>query len=187
VKNERKVLKNKSILLGVTGGVAAYKAIDLTRRLREEGSSVTVIMTGAAGNFVTPLSLEVALQNKVYSDLFCDPISHIIVPSGADLLVIAPATANIIGKFAHGIADDFLSTALLSFNGSIVIAPAMNWRMYENPVVQDNLKSLRSRGVIQVGPEKGPLACGEEGIDRRKVWIYLCGPQRGIQPTGQCL
>jgi len=166
VKNKRKVLKNKSILLGVTGGVAAYKAIDLTRRLREEGSSVTVIMTGAAGNFVTQLSLEVASQNKVYSDLFSDPMSHIAVPSGANLLVIAPATANIIGKFAHGIADDFLSTALLSFNGRIVIAPAMNWRMYENPVVQDNLKSLRSRGVIQVGPEKGPLACGEEGIGR---------------------
>ncbi len=166
MKNKRKVLKNKSILLGVTGGVAAYKAIDLARRLREEGSSVTVIMTGAAGNFVTQLSLEVASQNKVYSDLFSDPMSHIAVPAGADLLVIAPATANIIGKFAHGIADDFLSTALLSFNGSIVIAPAMNWRMYENPVVQDNLKSLRSRGVIQVGPEKGPLACGEEGIGR---------------------
>jgi phosphopantothenoylcysteine decarboxylase / phosphopantothenate---cysteine ligase len=166
VKNERKVLKNKSILLGVTGGVAAYKAIDLGRRLREEGSSVTVIMTGAAGNFVTPLSLEVASQNKVYSNLFSDPMSHITVASGADLLVIAPATANIIGKFAHGIADDFLSTALLSFKGNIVIAPAMNWRMYENPIVQDNLKSLRSRGVIQVGPGKGPLACGEEGVGR---------------------
>lgn len=166
MKNARKVLKNKSILIGVTGGVAAYKAIDLIRRLREEGSSVTVIMTGAAGNFVTQLSLEVASQNKVYSDLFSDPMSHITVPSCADLLVIAPATANIIGKFAHGIADDFLSTALLSFNGRTVIAPAMNWRMYENPAVQDNLKSLRSRGVIQVGPEKGPLACGEEGVGR---------------------
>ncbi len=102
VKNERKVLKNKSILLGVTGGVAAYKAVDLIRRLREEGASVTVIMTEAARNFVTPLSLEVASQNKVYSDLFSDPMSHITSACHADVMVIAPATANIIGKFANG-------------------------------------------------------------------------------------
>jgi phosphopantothenoylcysteine decarboxylase/phosphopantothenate--cysteine ligase len=166
VKNERKVLRNKSILLGVTGGVAAYKAVDLIRRLREEGSSVTVIMTEAAKNFITPLSLEVASQDRVYSDLFSDPMAHITLPFNADVMVIAPATANIIGKFARGIADDLLSTSLLSFRGKVIIAPSMNWRMYENPVFQENLRYLLSRGVIQVGPEKGGLACGEEGLGR---------------------
>jgi phosphopantothenoylcysteine decarboxylase/phosphopantothenate--cysteine ligase len=166
VKHERKVLRNKSVLLGVTGGVAAYKAVDLIRRLREEGSSVTVIMTEAAKNFITPLSLEVASKNKVYSDLFRDPLSHVTLPANADIMVIAPATANIIGKFAKGIADNLLSTSILSFNGRVVIAPAMNWRMYENPIFQENLKYLLSHGVIQVGPEKGSLACGEEGIGK---------------------
>ncbi len=166
MKHERKVLRNKSVLLGVTGGVAAYKAVDLIRRLREEGSSVTVIMTEAAKNFITPLSLEVASKNKVYSDLFQDPLSHVTLPANADIMVIAPATANIIGKFAKGIADNLLSTSLLSFNGRVVIAPAMNWRMYENPIFQENLKYLLSQGVIQVGPEKGSLACGEEGIGK---------------------
>jgi phosphopantothenoylcysteine decarboxylase/phosphopantothenate--cysteine ligase len=160
------VLRNKFILLGVTGGVAAYKSLDLIRRLREEGSSVTVIMTGAAKNFVTPLSLEVAAGQSVYADTFSDPMSHITLPANADIFVIAPATANIIGKFANGIADDLLSTCLLSFRGKTVIAPAMNWRMYENPVFQKNLKTLLSLGVIQVGPEKGSLACGEEGIGK---------------------
>lgn len=166
MKNERKVLKNKSILLGVTGGVAAYKAVDLARRLKEEGSSVTVIMTETSKNFITSLSLEVASQNQVYSDLFSNPMAHILLPAHADIMVIAPATANIISKFAKGIADDLLSTSLLSFRGKVIIAPAMNWRMYENPVFQENLKSLLSRGVIQVGPEKGSLACGEEGIGK---------------------
>jgi len=160
------VLRNKSILIGVTGGVAAYKAVDLIRRLREEGSSVTVIMTEAAKNFITPLSLEVASQNRVYSDLFSDPLAHIMLPANADIMVIAPATANIIGKFARGIADNLLSTSLLSFRGKLIIAPAMNWRMYENPIFQENLRYLLSRGVIQVGPEKGALACGEEGMGR---------------------
>lgn len=160
------MLRNKSILLGVTGGVAAYKTVDLIRRLREEGLSVTVIMTEAAKNFITPLSLEVASHNRVYSDLYKDTLAHINLPASADILVIAPATANIIGKFAGGIADDLLSTSLLSFRGKVVIAPAMNWRMYENPIFQENLRSLLSRGVIQVGPEKGDLACGDEGIGR---------------------
>jgi phosphopantothenoylcysteine decarboxylase/phosphopantothenate--cysteine ligase len=166
VKNERKVLRNKSILLGVTGGVAVYKAVDLIRRLREEGSSVIVIMTEAAKNFIAPLSLEVASQNRVYSDLFSDPLAHIMLPANADIMVIAPATANIIGKFARGIADDLLSTSLLSFRGKVIIAPAMNWRIYENPIFQENLRYLLSLGVIQVGPEKGALACGEEGMGR---------------------
>jgi len=166
LKNERKVLKNKSVLLGVTGGVAAYKALDVIRRLREEGDSVTVISTEAAGHFVTPLSLEVASGTKVYTDLFSDPLSHITLPSQADIFLIAPATANSIGKFANGIADDLLSTCMLAFPGKVIIAPSMNWRMYENAVVQENLQKLVSRGFIQVGPDKGSLACGEEGWGR---------------------
>lgn len=166
MKNERKVLRSKSILLGITGGVSAYKSIDLIRRLREEGGLVTVIITEAAKHFVTPLSIEVASRNKVFSDLYADPMAHISLSADADIMVVAPATANIIGKFAHGIADDLLSLSFLSFKGKVVIAPAMNWRMYENPVFRRNLDTLLNLGVIQVGPEKGSLACGEEGIGR---------------------
>jgi phosphopantothenoylcysteine decarboxylase/phosphopantothenate--cysteine ligase len=166
LKNKRKVLRNKSVLLGITGGVSAYKSIDLIRRIREEGALVTVIMTEAAKHFVTPLSLEVASQNKVYADLYDSPMAHISLPADADIMVVAPATANIIGKFAHGIADDLLSLSFLSLQGKVVIAPAMNWRMYEHPVVQSNLHALLKLGVIQAGPERGSLACGEEGIGR---------------------
>lgn len=159
-------LKNKSVLLGVSGGVAAYKAVELVRRLIDEGASVTVIMTGAAGHFITPLSLEVASHNNVYTSLFDTPMAHIDLPGKADVMVIAPATANIIAKFAHGIADDLLSTCFLSFQGDIVIAPSMNWKMYENQIVQENLRKIKSLGVIQVGPVKGSLACGEDGLGR---------------------
>jgi phosphopantothenoylcysteine decarboxylase/phosphopantothenate--cysteine ligase len=166
VKDRKKVLKNKKILLGVTGGVAAYKAVDLIRRLKDEGASVTVIMTDASKNFITPLSLEIASDNKIYSDLFEDPMSHINLTREADLMVIAPATANIIGKIANGIADDLLSTCILSLRGKVIIAPSMNWRMYENPIFRENLNRLIRHGFIQVGPDKGALACGEEGVGR---------------------
>jgi phosphopantothenoylcysteine decarboxylase / phosphopantothenate---cysteine ligase len=134
--------------------------------LRDEGASVTVVMTEASQRFVTPLSLEVASQNKVYTSLFDDPMAHIDLPSSADLMVIAPATANVISKFANGLADDLLSTCLLSCGCKIVIAPAMNWRMYENRFFRENLRKVTSSGALQVGPEKGELACGEEGTGR---------------------
>jgi phosphopantothenoylcysteine decarboxylase/phosphopantothenate--cysteine ligase len=159
-------LKNKSLLLGVTGGVAAYKSVDLVRRLRDEEASVRVIMTEASKNFITPLSLEVASQNRVCASLFDEPMAHISLPASSDLIIIAPATANILSKYAAGIADDLLSTCLLSFSGPVIIAPAMNWRMYENPIVREHLEKLASLGVIQVGPRRGNLACGEEGIGR---------------------
>ena len=125
------------------------------------------VMTEASRQFVTPLSLEVASQNRVLTSLFEEPLTHIKLPAGADLLIIAPATANIIGKYANGIADDLLSTCLLSYTGKVIIAPAMNWRMYENRIFQENLRKITSSPeVIQVGPEKGDLACGEEGIGR---------------------
>ncbi len=123
-------------------------------------------MTEAARQFVTPLSLEVASQNKVYTSLFGEPMAHINLPAKTDVMVIAPATANTIAKLAHGIADDLLSTCFLSYEGRLVIAPAMNWRMYENRIFRENLEKLLSLGVVQVGPERGDLACGEEGIGR---------------------
>ncbi|MDA8214703.1 MAG: bifunctional phosphopantothenoylcysteine decarboxylase/phosphopantothenate--cysteine ligase CoaBC [Nitrospiraceae bacterium] len=168
------MLKDRSILLGITGSVAAYKSIELIKGLRHEGASVKVVMTEASKRFITPLSIELATEspiepasgNSVYCDMFDSPLSHVSLPADADLFVVAPATANIIGKYANGIADDLLSTALLAFNGKVIIAPAMNWRMYENPVFQKNLQYLVSIGVKTVGPERGSLACGEEGIGR---------------------
>ncbi|HEX8947485.1 MAG TPA: bifunctional phosphopantothenoylcysteine decarboxylase/phosphopantothenate--cysteine ligase CoaBC [Dissulfurispiraceae bacterium] len=162
------MLKGKSVLLGITGSVAAYKSIELIKRLKEEGASVSVIMTEASKHFITPLSIELAAGSRVYSDMFEAPLSHISLPAGADLMVIAPATANIIGKYANGIADDMLSTALLAFNGpgGVIVAPAMNWRMYENRAFRKNLSSLESLEAKIVGPERGSLACGEEGMGR---------------------
>jgi phosphopantothenoylcysteine decarboxylase/phosphopantothenate--cysteine ligase len=136
------------------------------RRLRDEGASVRVIMTEASKHFITPLSFEVASRNKVYASLFDEPMAHISLPASSELMIIAPATANILSKYAAGIADDLLSTCLLSFSGRVIIAPAMNWRMYESRVIRENLRKLTSMGVIQVGPEQGSLACGEEGIGR---------------------
>ncbi len=160
------MLKNKNILLGISGSVAAYKTIDLIRKLIDEGASVNVIMTDAAQKFITPLTFQAVSNSKVFTDLYTEPMSHISLPANSDLFVIAPATANIIGKFASGIADDLLSTCFMASNCKKIIAPAMNWRMYENPIVQSNLKSLLAQGIIQTGPEKGSLACGEEGTGR---------------------
>lgn len=160
------MLNDKSILLGITGSIAAYKSIDIIRGLKQEGAVVSVIMTSASTRFITQLSVESATGCKVYSDMFGDPFSHIELPRSADLFVISPATANIINKCAGGIGDDLLSTALLTFKGQLILAPAMNWRMYENPITQKNIQYLKSLGVETVGPEKGILACGEEGLGR---------------------
>lgn len=160
------MLNGKSILLGITGSIAAYKSIDLIKGLVKEGALVSVIMTEASRKFLTPLLVESATGCKVYCDLFGDPFSHIDLPRKADLFIIAPATANIINKYACGIADDLLSTALITFKGQSILAPAMNWRMYENTILQKNLQFLITLGVKTVGPEKGALACGEEGIGR---------------------
>lgn len=160
------MLKGKSILLGITGSVAAYKAIDLIKILKQEGASVRVIMTEASKRFVTPLSVELAAGERVYSDMFEFPLTHVSLPSSSDLFIVAPATANSISKYAQGMADDMLSTALLAFNGKVIIAPAMNWRMYDNQIFQKNLNYLTSLGVNVIGPERGALACGEEGIGR---------------------
>lgn len=163
------MLKGKSVLLGITGSVAAYKSIDIIKRLKQEGASVRVIMTEASKRFVTPLSIELAAGEGVYADMFESPLSHVNLPAGADLFLVAPATANCISKYAQGIADNMLGASLLAFGGQpdrVLMAPAMNWRMYENPVFQKNLNYLVSLGVQFAGPEKGSLACGEEGMGR---------------------
>jgi phosphopantothenoylcysteine decarboxylase/phosphopantothenate--cysteine ligase len=137
-------------------------------------------MTEASKRFITPLSIELASGERVYTDMFEFPLSHVSVPANADLFVVAPATANSISKYAQGMADNMLSTSLLAFHGPpgrVIIAPAMNWRMYGNPVFQKNLDYLASLGVQFIGPEKGSLACGEEGMGRmsanEKIMEYV--------------
>lgn len=162
----RSSLSNRQILVGICGSVAAYKSIDLIRRIKEDGASVDVIMTDASCRFISPLLVESATGCKVYQGTFDDPLSHVELASKAHLMLIAPATANIIGKLAGGIADDLLSTAHLAFKGPLVLAPAMNWRMYEHPCMKQNMQTLISRGAIEVAPEHGALACGEQGKGR---------------------
>lgn len=159
-----------TVLLGVTGGIAAYKAADLTSKLRQRGLDVQVVMTAAAQQFVTARTFEYLSNNPVITDLWTkagghDP-DHVAVSDAADVAVVAPATANIIGKLANGIADDALSTILMATQRPLILAPAMNERMYENPAVQENLQRLRQRGARQVGPGQGWLACGAIGVGR---------------------
>jgi phosphopantothenoylcysteine decarboxylase/phosphopantothenate--cysteine ligase len=163
-------LKDRKILLGVTGGIAAYKAVELTRLLALEEAKVRVIMTRSALEFVQPLSFQVLSGQPVCTHLFDleaeSRIGHIEVATEAEVAVIAPATANIIGKLAHGIADDYLTTALLACLAPKIICPAMNVNMFDNHAVQENLTKLSSWGFHQVGPDAGDLACGVRGLGR---------------------
>ena len=160
-------LSGKSVVLCVTGGIAAYKAADIISRLRKKGVNVFVIMTKSATEFITPLTLEVLSGNRVVTDMFSRDftweVEHISLAKRADVFVIAPATANVIGKAAHGIADDMVTTTLMATKAPMVIAPAMNTGMYENPVVQENITILENRGVRFVQPASGRLACGDSG------------------------
>ncbi len=164
------MLKGKEIILGVTGSIAAYKSAELVRRLKDKGAGVTVLMTEKAMRFITPLTLEILSRNPVYCSLFpgekeWDP-AHISLARKADLVLIAPATANIIGKLAAGIADDLLTTTVMTVKRTVILAPAMNVRMYENPLLQENLKKLKSFGYKIIEPEYGFLACEEKGRGR---------------------
>lgn len=160
------MLDGKNILFGVTGSIAAYKSIDIVRKLTEQGANVTVVMTDAACRFIHPLTFETVSRNPVYTNLFDSYLRHISLVKKSDLLIIAPATANTINKLACGIADNLLSTIWLAHEGTVLIAPAMNLRMYRNPVVQENIKKITKTGVSFIGPESGDLACGEEGMGR---------------------
>lgn len=157
----------KCVVVGVSGGVAVYKALDVISRLRKKDVEVHVIMTKSATEFVTPLSFQSLSQNMVITDMFAEPkaweIQHISLAKKADLMLIVPATANIIGKVANGIADDMLSTTIMATKAPVVFCPAMNTNMYENPIVQRNISLLKELGYEFIEPASGRLACGDEG------------------------
>ena len=163
------MLLGKNITVGITGGIAAFKAAQLVSNLRSGGAQVRVIMTRAAQEFVRPLTLQTLSGHQVYTDLFAvsdKPVQHIDLAAGSDIIVIAPATANIIGKIAGGIADDLLSTVVTAAICPVLICPAMNVHMYDNPVVRQNLDKLVALGYHFVEPGAGRLACGTEGRGR---------------------
>ncbi len=164
------MLAGKRILLIIGGGIAAYKSLDLLRRLRERGAGVTPVLTRAAEQFVTPLSASALAAEKVYRDLFDltdeAEMGHIELSRSADLVVVAPATADLMGKMAAGLADDLASTLLMATDKRVLVAPAMNVRMWEHPATLRNLETLRGDGVLVVGPAEGAMACGEFGPGR---------------------
>jgi phosphopantothenoylcysteine decarboxylase/phosphopantothenate--cysteine ligase len=172
-------LQGKKIVLGVSGGIAAYKAVELLRLLVREKAEVFVVMSAHAGKFITPLTFEALSGNPVYCEVFGNQSSasmpHIRAAESADLLVVAPATAGTIGKLACGLADDALSNMYLAYRGPVVLAPAMNDGMYANPAVQENIEKMKQRGVEFIDPEEGELACGTVGQGR------LADPVRILQ------
>jgi phosphopantothenoylcysteine decarboxylase/phosphopantothenate--cysteine ligase len=161
------LLENKTIVLGVSGGIAAYKAVELLRLLTKAGADVHVIMTRAAQEFVTPLTFQTLSSNPVHTELFNliaeREIGHIALADRADLCIVAPATANVIGKIASGIADDMLTTSLMATKAPVLLAPAMNVNMLTNPIYQENEQKLRRLGYLFEGPVSGSLACGWQG------------------------
>ena len=163
-------MQGKRILLIVGGGIAAYKSLDLVRRLKERGASVRAILTRGGAEFVTPLSLSVLTEEKAFTDLFDlkdeAEIGHIRLSREADLVVVAPATADLLAKMAHGLADDLATAVLLATDKKVLAAPAMNVRMWEHAATQRNIAQLRDDGIIFVGPNEGEMACGEYGPGR---------------------
>jgi phosphopantothenoylcysteine decarboxylase/phosphopantothenate--cysteine ligase len=164
------VLEGRRILLIIAGGIAAYKSLELIRRLREQGAAIRCVMTEAAGQFVTPLAVASLSEDKVYGELFSltdeSEMGHIRLSREADLIVVAPATADLIARMAAGLADDLAATTLLASDKPVLIAPAMNAQMWAHPATQANLAILAARGVLRVGPGAGDLACGEVGFGR---------------------
>lgn len=160
--------KNKNIILGVTASIAIYKACDIVRRLQEQGFSVSVVMTKEAEKLISPVLFQSLSGNKVYKDLFEQTdiweIGHISLAEKADLVLIAPATANIIAKISSGICDDLLTCIVLAANAKVVISPAMNENMYLNKITQENIKKLKGFGYKFIEPRKGKLACGKFGV-----------------------
>ncbi len=163
-------MQGKSILLIIGGGIAAYKCLDFIRRAKERGAKVRCILTRAAQHFVTPLSAAVLSEEPAFTELFDlkneTEIGHIRLSREADLIVIAPATADFLAKMAHGLCDDLASTVLLAADKQVLAAPAMNWRMWEHPATRRNLSQLKTDGVYFVGPNEGAMACGETGFGR---------------------
>ena len=161
------MLKGKTVVIGVSGGIAVYKACDVVSRLKKLNANVHVIMTKSATEFVTPLTFQSLSQNYVVNDMFEEPktwdVEHISLAKKADVFLIVPATANVIGKVANGIADDMLTTTVMATTGKVLIAPAMNTNMYRNPILQRNISTLKELGYNFVDPDSGRLACGDIG------------------------
>lgn len=161
------VLSGKTVVIGVSGGIAVYKALDVVSGLKKLGADVKVMMTKSATEFVSPLTFQTISQNPVAVSMFDEPkaweIQHISLAKAADITAIVPATANIIGKIANGIADDIVSTTVMATTSPVIIAPAMNTNMYNNPVLLRNIETLKSLGYLFVGPDCGRLACGDTG------------------------
>ena len=190
---------NQRILLIVSGGVAAYKSLDLIRLLKTDGFRVRCILTENGSKFVTPLSLETLSEEKVYQDMFSltegDEIGHIELSRDSELIVVAPATANIIAKMRSGIANDLATTTLLATTSPIMIAPAMNVRMWKNLATQENIETLRNRGITLIGPVEGDMACGEHGMGRMSdpteiakfIKKKLGPPQKMFATQKECL
>lgn len=161
--------EGKNILLGVSGGIAAYKVVELARLLVKSGALVRVAMTESASRFVTPLTFRTVTGNPVATSLWSDPgspVPHISLSEEADVIVVAPATANVIARIACGLADDLVTTTVLAARGTVLVAPAMNQWMYENPLTRRNLATLRENGIVVIEPGTGDLACGETGVGR---------------------
>ena len=175
-----------SILLIISGGIAAYKALELIRRMKDKGWHVRVILTKGGAEFITPLSVSALSGEKTYTDLFSltdeAEMGHITLARSADLLVVAPATAHIIARIAHGMTDDLATTAALASDAPLLIAPAMNPFMWANPATTDNVKLLRARGVRFVGPDSGDMACGEDGPGRLADPMAIIEMAEGILP-----
>ena len=173
------MLQGRKVLLIIGGGIAAYKCLELIRRLRERGAEVVPVMTRAAAEFVTPLSVSALAGRKVYSDLFDltdeAEMGHIELSRAADLLVVAPATADLMAKMAGGHADDLASTLLMATDKRVLIAPAMNVRMWEHPANQRNLSVLTADGILTIGPNEGDMACGEFGPGRMAEPLEIVG------------
>src|SRR6204780_92870 len=179
---------SKKIVLGVTGSIAAHKAADLASLLTKAKCDVRVVMTADAQRFITPLPFKTLTRNPVVTDLYDEDEgwkpTHIELADAADLLLIAPATANVIAKLAHGLADDALSCIALALNprAKILVAPAMNGKMWLHPATQQNAATLRERGAEFIGPEKGMLSCGYEGVGR--LWPVEEIARRAVQLLG---
>ena len=177
-------LTGKRVLLIVAGGIAAYKSLDLIRRLRDQGASVRCLMTEGAKNFVTPLSLAALSGQPLSDDLFSphddNGMAHINLSRHADLIVVAPATADLLAKMAHGLADDLASTTLLAADKPILVAPSMNLMMWAHPATRENVATLKKRGVLQVGPGAGDLACGEVGDGRMAEVMDIVAAVKGF-------
>jgi phosphopantothenoylcysteine decarboxylase/phosphopantothenate--cysteine ligase len=166
---ESNILRNKQILIGVCGGIAAYKTPELVRSLRKQGAEITCILTENGERFVAPLTLQTLSENRVYRDMFDDSvwdIEHISLAKKADIIVVVPATADAIARFACGRAEDLLSSVILAAKSPVLICPAMNERMWLHPATKENTERLKKYGYYFTGPQRGLLACGDTGMGK---------------------